>query len=317
MSPAVRTRTRLRLPAATLVALLTACAAAPAPPFAAEATAQQLLASLPERPYLLLGEQHDAPEHQQLAAAVVTQWAAQGRLAAVVLEMAPRGGSTAALARNADVPAIRSALRWDDGAWPWDAYGPLVLAAVRAGVPVLGGNLPRAELRDAMKNEALDGVLAAETRQKHLENVRIGHCDLLPASQLAPMARVQVARDRSMAQVLREQAADAARSGHNGQAMLLITGNVHADATLGVPLHLPQGSSTSIRLAPQAPNAAVAGSTPGYERTVTTPPTPPQDYCARLRQAPAGTPAPGKASFAAPAGAAASQPASAPAAATR
>ena len=266
------------------MAMLASCAQRP-PVFAPQAAAQRLLAELPQRPYWLLGEQHDAPEHQQLAAALVTQLAAQGRLGALVLEMAPRGGGTTTLARDADASAVQAALRWDDGAWPWAAYGPVVLAAVRAGVPVAGGNLPRAELRDAMKNEALDGTVSAETHQKHLENVRTGHCDLLPATQLGPMARVQIARDRSMAQVLQEQASRVAT--RPGQVVLLVTGNVHADATLGVPLHLPAGSSVSVRLAPQGPGAEAPGATPGYDRTLGTPPVPPQDYCAQVRRPPA------------------------------
>src|SRR3989344_3795515 len=64
---------------------------------------------------LLLGEQHDAPEHQPLQ-------------------------------RDATDAQAQAALQWNDAAWPWKAYGPVVMAAVAAGVPVLGGNLPRAQM---------------------------------------------------------------------------------------------------------------------------------------------------------------------------
>ena len=41
-------------------------------------------------------------------------------------------------------------LAWDDAGWPWAAYGPAVMAAVRAGVPVLGANRPRSRMREDM-----------------------------------------------------------------------------------------------------------------------------------------------------------------------
>ena len=45
---------------------------------------------------LLLGEQHDAPAHQQWERDTVQALAREGRLAAVVLEMAHAGTDTAA-----------------------------------------------------------------------------------------------------------------------------------------------------------------------------------------------------------------------------
>ena len=95
---------------------------------------------------LLLGEQHDAPEHQQLHQRFVQRLAEQGRLAALALEMAEQGVSTAGLPRDAPEAAVRSALRWDEQGWPWPAYGPAVMAAIGAGVPVVGANLPRPQL---------------------------------------------------------------------------------------------------------------------------------------------------------------------------
>ena len=50
---------------------------------------------------LLLGEQHDAPEHQRLQRETVLWLAAKGQLAAVVMEMAESGHSTQALPRDA------------------------------------------------------------------------------------------------------------------------------------------------------------------------------------------------------------------------
>ena len=146
---------------------------------------------------LLLGEQHDAPEHQSVHQQVVQALSAQGRLAALVLEMANQGGSTRGLPVQATEADIRSALGWDERAWPWSSYGPAVVSAVRAGVPVLGANLPLSALRATMGNSSLDQRLTSAALAEQQQRIRTGHCDMLPESQIAPMTRMQIARDRA------------------------------------------------------------------------------------------------------------------------
>src|SRR3954470_13387663 len=101
---------------------------------------------------LLVGEQHDDASHQREHRDLIQALAARGRLAAVAIEMAEQGSSTAGLPRDADESTVRASLGWDEDAWPWDAYAPAVLAAVRAGVPVLGANMPRERLRSVMQD---------------------------------------------------------------------------------------------------------------------------------------------------------------------
>jgi len=138
-------RTLLAL-ASSLAALLVAgCAHAPALPFGPAETAR--LAALLPADALLLGEQHDAAEHQQLERRVVDWLAGRGELVALAIEMAEQGRNTVGLPRNAGEAEVRAALAWTDKGWPWANYGPMVMAAVRAGVPVLGANLPRADAR--------------------------------------------------------------------------------------------------------------------------------------------------------------------------
>ena len=54
---------------------------------------------------------------------------------------------------------MQSVLKWNNKAWPWAAYGPAIMTAVRAGVPVMGANLPRESMRVAMRNAAVDTPL--------------------------------------------------------------------------------------------------------------------------------------------------------------
>jgi uncharacterized iron-regulated protein len=183
----------------------------------------------------LFGEQHDQPDHQRQAAAAVQALAADGRLHAVVLEMAARGFQTHGLPRDASETQVREALQWSES-WPWTRYRQVVMNAVRAGIPVLGGNLPRERMRQVMAEPDWDRQIPEAARQRLLEAVRDGHCGLLPPSQLAPMVRVQIARDRSLAEALTAAAHDA----RPDSVLVMLAGAVHASQTTGVPLHLSQ-----------------------------------------------------------------------------
>ena len=218
---------RLHLTAAAVVLAFAACTTAPAlPPLVGSDGAPLDL--------LLLGEQHDAAEHQDMHRKVVEALAGRGILAAVVLEMAERGRTTAGLPPTANEAQVREALSWDPGGWSWEAYRPAVMAAVAAGVPVLGGNLPRPHMREVMADTQLDATLPGQALRDHQQAVREGHCNLLPEHQIAPMARIQIARDRAMAQTLQQAAT-------RGKTVVLLAGGRHVDARLGVPLHLPAG----------------------------------------------------------------------------
>ncbi len=265
--------------------LLTAAAAALALP-AARLIAQTVesteplssrLSPLAGITVLLLGEQHDAPDHQRMAAEVVQTLGPAGRLAAVVMEMLPAGRSSAALSPSAALEDVRRALAWDDGAWPWAAYAPIVTAAVRASVPVLGGDLPRDQLRQSMGRSDLEGRLPPAALSRQMQLMREGHCNLLPESQILPMARMQIARDISLAQAC----AEAARAARPGQTVLLICGSVHADKALGVPRHLPADlSSRSIRLLGRGVDPADGQ----FDAHWITEPAPLTDHCAALRE---------------------------------
>lgn len=236
-------------------------------------TAAQVNALLPADA-ILLGEQHDAPAHQEIHARVVRQLVANGQLGALVVEMAESGQGTTVVSPRADETGVRSALQWNDKAWPWEKYGPAVMAAVRAGVPVLGGNLPRTRFSSAMLDRDLDATLPPKALAAQQDAIRIGHCDLLAASQLVPMARIQIARDLSMARTIQAVA-------EPGKVVLLLAGSGHVDRQLGVPQHLPAGLKVqAVRL--QAGGKATTA--PGFDAVWTTPPAPETDHCAELRQ---------------------------------
>lgn len=241
--------------------------------------AGSLLESLLPTPLLLLGEQHDAPEHQTLQREVVQALAARGQLAAVVMEMLEQGRQTSGLDASADESLVRSTLAWtqeDRNGWSWRVYGPVVMAAVRAGVPVVGGNLPRERMREAMADASLDSLLPEAALQQQREAIREGHCGLLPQTQIAPMTRIQLARDKSLASSALAQLSP-------GKTVVLVAGNGHVRRDLGVPQYLPPAQAHRVVMALAGPPSP---QTPSRQADALwhTPPVPAQDHCAALKK---------------------------------
>jgi len=258
-----------------LAALVCGCASPPAPISGLEADTAAHVLALPPADVVLLGEQHDAAEHQHIHQQVVASFAQRGRLAALAVEMADRGHSTASLPREATAAQVQAALAWDLKGWPWSAYGPAVMTAVRAGVPVLGANLPRSRMREAMGNRRLDDHLPDAALQTQRQAIRTGHCGMLPESQIGPMARIQIARDMAMAETIAEAAVP-------GKVVVLMAGSGHVDRGLGVPQHLPPTLKVqAVRLLAGGSRAEAATA---FDTVWPTPALPEKDYCADMKQ---------------------------------
>jgi len=242
-------------------------------------TVDSLLQVLLPTPLLLLGEQHDAPEHQALQREVVQTLAARGQLAALVMEMLDQGRHTRGLSSQADEASVRSTLQWSEEhskGWPWASYGPVVMAAVRAGVPVLGGNLPRERMRAAMADTSLDALLPEPALQQQRDNIESGHCGLLPPSQIAPMTRIQIARDQTLAR-------SASAEVRPEKTVLLVAGNGHVRRDLGVPLLLAPGQAHRVVMAQAGALDAAALGLQAHAWWAT-PALPPRDYCAEFKK---------------------------------
>ena len=267
--------------AAAAIGMFTACASRPEAPVlhnltgaALTQTTTRLDALLPTD-VLLLGEQHDAPEHQTIHSQVIAVLAQRGQLGAVALEMADAGATTAALHPSSTELQAQAALKWNNKSWPWAAYGPAVMTAVRAGVPVIGANLPRNAMRTAMGNSQLDNQLPGPALKAQQQLIRIGHCNLLPEDQISLMTRIQIAKDISMA-------ANIGKAVLPGKVVVLLTGSGHADRLLGVPQHLSSNLvSKAVRL--RAGDAVVSDSAQVFDAVWATPAVPEKDYCAEFK----------------------------------
>lgn len=241
----------------------------------------QLLDRLAAAPRVLIGEQHDNPDHHALELWLVRALAERRPGGSVLLEMLNPDqqravSATQAAAAEGETPTdLIGALHWQPG-WDWSQYGPLVTWLVKQPAPLLAANLDRGEIIGIYRSApALQGPAstAAPVRDALLQDIRDSHCGLLPDSQLPPMLAVQQQRDRRMAERFKAAPAPA----------VLIAGGFHARRDLGVPLHLQDlDAAQGLRVVmlaevgkPVAPEQA--------DYVWYTPAQPPTDYCAQMR----------------------------------
>lgn len=210
------------------------------------ATPEQLIAAMAAADYVLLGERHDNADHHALQAWLVRALIAEGRRPAVAFEMFGTEQATAIfryLTRNPrDAAGLGDATGWGKSGWPdWALYRPIAQAALDGGLPVVAANLPADEARAMIRKQpisperlselALDQPMPAELHAALAEDIRRGHCDMLPASAISPMVMAQRAKDGSMAAVMVKAAAARGTDG-----AVLIAGNGHTRDDRGVPL---------------------------------------------------------------------------------
>ncbi|RJS18008.1 hypothetical protein DRW03_25970 [Corallococcus sp. H22C18031201] len=255
--------------------------------------------------FVLLGERHDQPDHHQLQAELVRALAkdAHPALAFEMLDTAQAPAVADALAHApGDADALARAVDWERSGWPaWSLYRPVFVAGLEAKLPIVAANLPRAQVRQLVKEgpTALEPALRErlgldtpvpedEERAVRAELDR-SHCGQLPEAMMGPMALAQRARDAFMADRVLAAATEA--------GAVLITGNGHARTDRGVPAHLarraPRTAVRSVALVEVSPDArhpqdyAPLFDTARipYDYVWFTPAVPEDDPCAPLRKA--------------------------------
>jgi uncharacterized iron-regulated protein len=98
---------------------------------------------------------------------------------------------------------------------------------------------------------------------------------LLPEAQIAPMARIQIARDASMARAAQEAA-------RPGKTVVLVAGGGHVLRSIGVPTHLSPSLVSKVAVA-QAGKGQTAIKNDA-DTVLSTPALPARDACAELRE---------------------------------
>lgn len=242
---------------------------------------EQLLDRLARVERVLVGEQHDNPDHHALQLWLLRELFRLRPQGSVLMEMLNPDqqnkvdqAQTTARAGQAITDPFNT-LAWQPG-WDWSLYGPLVMHQLRQPYPLLAANLDRAEIMQIYRQRpTLGGERsgAGEVQERLLADIRESHCGLLPDSQLPAMLAVQQQRDRRMAEALLAAP----------QPSLLLAGAFHVRKDLGVPLHLAdlgaQDGSAVLILAEVG--RSVDASMADY--VWFTAAQPEQDHCAKLR----------------------------------
>jgi uncharacterized iron-regulated protein len=241
---------------------------------------------------VLLGEVHDNASHHALRAQALARLVGSGARPAIAFEQLDRE-------RQADVERARRERPRDAdwliaqaagprSGWDWPQYRPFVQLALDHDLPIVAANLSRADASRVVR-EGFGAVFDTRTRASlgldalpepllaaHRREVADGHCGLMPAAMLAPMAQAQIARDAVLA---------ASIAPHASRGVVLLTGNGHARRDLGVPRWLPtewRGRSLSVGLLERA-DGERAMPDGAFDRVVLTPAVARQDPCASLK----------------------------------
>jgi uncharacterized iron-regulated protein len=171
--------------------------------------------------------------------------------------------------------------------WDWSLYRPVIELALAYDLPLVAGNLPRADAFRLVR-EPVDAVLGAQrTRQLGLDapleaswqaaqerEIDAGHCGTAPPTLRPGMARAQAARDAQMADALRR---------HASRGAVLRAGNGHVRRDIGVPRWL--SSLPPQRILAVGYVESDGDPTPGqYDAVIASPPTDRGDPCEALRK---------------------------------
>lgn len=244
-------------------------------------TPQRLVERLARASRVVVGEQHDNPDHHALQLWLSRELAAQRPQGSVLLEMLNPSQQTRVDQVRAETRAGRPpldairALAWQPG-WDWAMYGALVRYQLRQPYPLLAANLDREEImRIYQQRPALQGQAstAAAVQQRLQRDIRESHCGLLPESQVPAMLAVQQQRDRRMAEALLAAP----------RPSLLLAGAFHARKDLGVPLHLADlgaGQGNAVLMLAEVGRQVDASMADYVWFTAA---QPEQDHCAKLR----------------------------------
>nr|WP_229255894.1 ChaN family lipoprotein [Duganella fentianensis] len=191
----------------------------------------------------LLGEVHDNPAGQRQRHALLRQRVEAGWRPVLVLEQFDRENQDLLDKAQKSCLDAQCLIRVAGGGrWDWQQYYPLLQLALDYHLPLVAGNLSRADasrvVRDGMRavfdaqsmgDYQLEQALPARLRAAQAAEIASSHCNMVPEMMVDGMVNAQVARDIWMARLIREQ---------RPRDVVLIAGNGHVRKDIGVPYWL-------------------------------------------------------------------------------
>ncbi len=206
-----------------------------------------LVSRLAHARFVLLGENHDNPDHHRLQAELLRQLIDIGRRPAVGVEMIDIDDAPAIAKHLATAPkdaaGLGEVVGWNRRGWPdWKFYQPIAQVAIEAGLPIVAMNLRRATVetlrrdgiagleRDVVRQLDLDRPVPPGIWRKMADEIRMSHCGYASEDRQEIMIIIQRARDARMADRM------IAAGRHDG--MVLVVGAGHTRTDYGIPTHL-------------------------------------------------------------------------------
>lgn len=245
---------------------------------------------------LLLGEVHDNAAQHALRRDLLAALLAQGDRPALLLEQFDREHQAALdtasrplaqpspHALDAQVDAVVQAGNGAAG-WHWPFYRPYIRLALAHGLPIVAANVSRADARRVMQQGlAATGWRADvpdDIRRAQADSIEASHCGQLDAAAATRLSQAQVARDQFMATLVAR---------HAGRGVVLLAGNGHVRADIGVPRWLAPELRARTRVV-GALESTGPGDQQAYDTVLRTAAQPRPDPCAGLRM-PAAASAP-------------------------
>lgn len=207
---------------------------------------------------ILIGEQHDNPEHHAVETLLLEELVTPGT--PVVFEMLESDLALDELGISTSKGELKAALEPVTPGWDWATYGRLYRNVLQLGGHLVGGNLNQAQIKAIYQGQA-DGLPEREqktrsgvapTVREHIANeISAQHCEPVPAKRLESMVEIQLARDARMAAQLDQHATN--------KTAVLVAGGYHVRKDLGVPRHLERDDISVILLAPVRDDGEVVG----------------------------------------------------------
>lgn len=198
-------------------------------------SAQQLAERLAVASRVLVGEQHDNPDHHALELWLMQVLAARRPQGSLLLEMLNPDQQARVTAVQSDLvqekyPSdLPVALSWQK-AWDWSLYGSLMRYLLAQPYPVMSANLDTNEIMPTYRQvpESSGSLSAAPAVHERLLALIRDSYGVLPEDRLPALLAVQQQRDRRMAQSLLAAPLPS----------VLFADAWHVRKDVGVPLHL-------------------------------------------------------------------------------
>ncbi len=205
-------------------------------------TQTQLMQTLHEKQFVLLGETHTNPDHHIGQAQLIEQLISKSNSVVLVFEMLSYDEWSGFRLPGLEVNELTDKLKQTAGRWDWDIYNPILQLQVEHQLPMVGANLTRAQLDKYSSGELCEvarnnlilnacNVLNEQQQQAIKQLIFDAHCEYLPMANTQPMMQVQAAKDASFALSMADEQA---------QQVVLIAGAVHVRKDIGVPVHLQE-----------------------------------------------------------------------------